>query len=448
MFKYLNIAYLWTTPNIAALSSLDSSDAIRWNTDASTLIITRQEGRVDRSNVLAYTDDLLDAADQAILHFSERQDISPSRAMLDNIASEVSGLINRPQFSTESGPFMDQYSDTYSAIVYDATARAAFAAYPDSRSAIEENDAYKRACESGYVLSASLVPWLMTHCELTDGPRIVAVGDSWFRYPDAHLLSAIASGGRLGRLPGVRVNLAESGKTLLGALSDEMELPETGIVRTLDLLKPDFLFVSFGGNDILMRDTLIRLVKPHIEGEDILDSRKYIHMDLLDAELQRLDWGFRQLLNMRNATSKRSDVVFHTYGRIVPGDRPARVLLQTLRRGPWVYPVLNDVKRIPIRHWAPIADYLLDRVACTIRTAATNAENTLVVETIAVLDNHYESGRLVDWADEIHPSRRGYCKLWSAFMQQIEQSDLRHRERLLDFQENTDRICSRYLSEH
>ena len=279
---------------------------------------------------------------------------------------------------------------------------------------------YRIPCRNGYTQSTDIYSGIVDgQCDLIRQPwgkmtKVVAIGDSWFTYPGS--LSALADHGTVNRSV-LLLNTAGFGNQILD-LADKKRRDE--LVELLKATTPDYLLVSYGGNDLIDENTL-KLVLTRIEGStSSWNYLQHIDREMLGVVLDMIESVFKYILLLVNEHSRNTYVVIHTYDEVKP--RPAGVSANDVGAvgvfgyGPWVHPVMKE-KGIHPDHHDRIAQHLLRELSERIKGLQTNnnLKRGVVIDTYRTLHPWVPE----DWTDEIHPSRLGFCKLWLEFSRRL-----------------------------
>lgn len=240
---------------------------------------------------------------------------------------------------------------------------------------------------------------------LTGAPpplRIVAEGDSWFKYP--HPNSARKGVVKpLADLLGVKIgNLAEAGdeaRTILGVVQRK-ELEET--LRTQPPY--DILLFSGGGNDVV-GDPMCLWIRQWQGGqppESHLDKARF------GSILSLIRMAYEDLIALRNKYSPNTWIFLNGYDFPIPDGRGA------CQYGPWLKPSL-DYRGVPSPQGFPegraIVRAMLVEFAKMLQEIA-KAKNVVFVPTQGTLADN-------QWANELHPSDPGFDSVAKVFYDAI-----------------------------
>lgn len=232
---------------------------------------------------------------------------------------------------------------------------------------------------------------------------IVAEGDSWFRY-----VVGRAVVWQLEKKMKVEIlNLAQPGDEACEMLTGKQRKKLERILRQGPAArkKYDFLLFSGGGNDLVGKDTFHKWLHPYENGmsaEDVLNEVT------LGKALALLDVHYRELIEIRNARSRKTHLVFHGYDFAYPNGKGVCWL------GPWLEPGLK-LRKVPTKKLRrEVVALFLKRFNDFLLSLSTEYERIVVVPTQGTLETEDE------WANELHPKNPGFAKIADRFKQTIE----------------------------
>ena len=229
------------------------------------------------------------------------------------------------------------------------------------------------------------------------GPlKILAEGDSWFEYP-------LEEGGIIDHLEdllGVPIcNMAHHGdevRQMMG-LSQRKELMKRLSDKSLHF---DALLFSGGGND-LVGDQFCIWLKDYFKGATAKDL---IHMNRLNSVLGVVEAGYRDLIRMRDDLSLETKIFFHGYDFAMPTGKKACL------SGPWLKPSLEGRSIEDKMLQFEVVKVMLQAFADMLTKVANQSTNVFHVSTQGQLQPTAEW-----WANEIHPSPKGFWKMAEVF---------------------------------
>lgn len=241
--------------------------------------------------------------------------------------------------------------------------------------------------------------------------RYLAEGDSWFSYGSWKLESLLTQL-KLGR-PAAVVSLAQPGDTIR-RMSDIAGNPELDhwLSRPWGAFDWHAVLVSGGGNDVI--DDAARIIPASAVAQAAgKPVEEYVDRVQLARTLAEIQDGYRRIVALRDREESPCPgvpLVTHAYDLATPRDAPARFLVVKL--GPWLYPAMMAAK-IPEARWNDVADHVLGALGAAITALEDELPNFHVARTQGKLrraapGTHGESN---DWANEIHPNRRGFAAL-------------------------------------
>jgi len=230
--------------------------------------------------------------------------------------------------------------------------------------------------------------------------QVLAEGDSWFDYPVPFFGGGIIP--RLQNKLGVPIlNLAKAGdevRYMLGV--EERKL----IARHLQDGCPaggswDVLLFSGGGNDIVDNPMAlwIRDFDPARPPADHINQPRF------DAALALVRAGYEDLIEVRDALSPDTHLVFQGYDFAMPDGRGICHL------GPWLKPTF-DLRRFPSQAAAfEVVKEMLQQFAAML-TALAAAPKVTFINGQGTLPQQKSA-----WHNELHPSRSGFDRFADLF---------------------------------
>ncbi len=224
----------------------------------------------------------------------------------------------------------------------------------------------------------------------TDGPVVIAEGDSWFLYPK----------------PGVRdtldyimekyhlLSLAEAGDEITDYLKNNE------LIQAVKQYKPKYVLISGGGNDILgaeIRDILKKNVQNGLEALDYIDELKF------RAKLDELALGYKTFFE--EIVKLQPDVTIFVHGYDYIRSNPDA---KTIKKG-WAnrYMIEAEIKQHEIRK--KIIYYLVDAFNDLLKDFASQYAHVRYINNRATVHDN-------EWMDEIHPNNIGYQKVANNFL--------------------------------
>lgn len=246
-------------------------------------------------------------------------------------------------------------------------------------------------------------------------PTMLAIGDSWFWYPQNNLLEALASHPKLKDPYRHMVCLGQNG----ACLSDYVDVPGRPApfsARLKELLQPDpmqyftVFLVSGAGNDSVeyglgLKEDCSGASTPRDcmseEGLDALAGEITKSMSLL---LHEVLWAF-------DREGRAPTVLLHGYDYAVPDGRP--FTLATISRGPWLANAMDERSVPPdLELRKGVVRILMDRIGAALANYARPGSGIHFVNSVNAL--HSGAGYRNDWANELHPTRRGFDRIVDA----------------------------------
>ncbi len=254
--------------------------------------------------------------------------------------------------------------------------------------------------------------WL---CKNTERMGIVTEGDSWFAYPRKgvlfgpnanivdHIVSAVKGKNKVNILR-LESNGDEAVQMIAG--SQKHQLAEV-LKKNGDDIR--FLLFSGGGNDVVGKWDMERLLNTYEEGFTVADC---INQPRLTRKLKRVTLAYEELLELRDEYAPATIIITHTYDLLQPSKEGARFLWGLIKTKPWIFPYLTD-KEIPEELHFGVTSLLLTQMKTTLSRIAARPKyrnNFFVIDTQGTL----RPGHKKDWENEIHPSSSGFKKIAKA----------------------------------
>ena len=223
-------------------------------------------------------------------------------------------------------------------------------------------------------------------------PVIVAEGDSWFLFP---LILKDTIDWIMKKYP-VR-SLAAAGDTLANYRKSGQ------LLTTVKAIKPDYVLISGGGNDIIGPD-IVKLLKDNVKPKQKVEA--YLN-DNFDKKMKVLEKTYRFFIDEIAKINPDIKVFLHGYDYVrsfpsikeMTGGWANKYMIQKGIDSP------ADRKRI--------IHYLIDRFNDMLDTLDKQNDNVVYV-------NMRGKVRKDEWHDEIHPNNIGYKKIADAFLDAIE----------------------------
>lgn len=230
---------------------------------------------------------------------------------------------------------------------------------------------------------------------------VIAEGDSWFNYTIAHDIPYYIE-----KRPCIKLlNLASPGDEVremitpkqLERLARELKSGAT------DNTRYDAFIFSGGGNDLLRKGRFYYFLNNYHSG---MNAKDLVNTKIVNCALAVLKNGFETIISTRDENSPETKIYFHSYDFAQPTGKPVCF------SGPWLKPGL-DRRKVP-KSLQPevVREFLLifDRALKGVVKTAANAE---LVPTQGTVEKS-------EWANEIHPTNKGFKKLASKFFTAIE----------------------------
>ena len=403
--------------------------AVALETDSATKIIPGRGPVIDHATLLAIADALERVStriDNRLQQGHRRDEIVTDTPRLFSgltAAGELPANIGSPTPSymtidTETIPWLSTQGWTSQEFAYaNGITRSRFSSRDYDVSMESKVPAYRTVChETGYTTDAQIFEDIVkSYCrDRVEAIKIIAVGDSWFSY--TYSLPSLRTNPDNPFL-GLLLDTSRHGAQVLTLLSEterdedkEAQKKLNELLETIHSTKPDVLLVSYGGNDLLAEATLNEILSADSSTGEGAEHLRHINEPVLKSKINLIESALVYLFRLVAARSPDTQIFMHTYDKVKPEDRkiPAAygVLPAFFGPGPWIWSVLDD-KKIPDKHHSKIADHLLEELQEGIKRSTESENNAHVVLTHKTLTpgNHHE------WADEIHPTTYGFCKV-------------------------------------
>jgi hypothetical protein len=270
------------------------------------------------------------------------------------------------------------------------------------------------ACRVGYTTSTYLFRLMLNECG-EGRVNIVAIGDSWLSFVDGNLLFPLRVAMERSRArPATNLlNLAQPGNDANTAVSGVIKRDFADVLRFRDY-EVHFLLISGGGNDVLGRNDIDRLLRDGVPPADPSAPETYFDQPTLDRKLEGIRMAYEEILDMRETWAPEAIVVTHTYARVKPSGQPASLAIASFDvevDGPWIGPFLEEKGIVDERIQQDVMDYLLDRVNQTIRDTLSSHRGgraPMVIVDTRNTSPPLEPGNAEHWQDEIHPTPMGF----------------------------------------
>ncbi len=231
--------------------------------------------------------------------------------------------------------------------------------------------------------------------------KIVAEGDSWFDYPVPFFGGGVIP--RLQKRLGVPIlNLAKAGDEVRYIMGVE----ERSILIThLHQGSPaggkwDVLLFSGGGNDIVGNPMALWVndYRPAVPPAALLHGPRF------ESALALVLAGYEDLIQLRDALSPTTHLIFHAYDFAIPDGRGICHL------GPWLKPTF-DLRKFPSRTAAfEVVKVMLQRFATALSNLQQRSQGVTFLNTQGTLPPNTGS-----WHNELHPSRTGFQQIAELF---------------------------------
>ena len=250
------------------------------------------------------------------------------------------------------------------------------------------------------------------YCEAnpTPGVRLIAEGDSWFRY----ILGTTIVDKLAYQLEMPILNLADAGDTMTEMIDEVGRLKRSLRTMAEKGLAFDALVFSGGGNDIvhamdyfLKNNVYLSTSEPNIS--EIVDQK------ILENKLDEIVKNYVKLNSAIEESSPDTHVFMHQYDYLQEGLLGEGASIA----GPWVGHSFD--KKYGKGGWdkkggKAVIDYVVNQLAERLDQFASSHMRFTLVRSLGSLDwKHWEGG------DEIHPNEEGFRKIARLFRNAIEE---------------------------
>jgi lysophospholipase L1-like esterase len=241
--------------------------------------------------------------------------------------------------------------------------------------------------------------------------RYLAEGDSWFSFGSMKLESMLTQL-HLSRSTAL-VSLAQPGDTIrrMSDISRNVHL-DNWLSNRFGAYSWNALLISGGGNDVI--DDAGRIIPASATAQSAgKPAGDYVDRARLGQTLADVQEGYRRIVALRDRADSPCPgvpLVTHAYDFATPRNAPARFLVPLL--GPWLFPAMVAAK-IPAERWNDVSDFILGALGTSIAALEAELPNFLVAPTQGTLTRALPgtTGDSNDWANEIHPNRKGFREL-------------------------------------
>ncbi len=253
---------------------------------------------------------------------------------------------------------------------------------------------------------------------------ILAIGDSWFWYPNNNLVDAVL---RLRELKEDFRSGLVLGKN--GAKLSAYREGEFASEWRFELKRSNFAYsvvmISGGGNDVV--DLGLALKK---NCANITDPKKCFNEEKLNTAIDAMVGTISALISDVQIAAKRAEIrtpaiLLNGYDLPVPDGTPFSLIGGTAFKfgGPWLKPALDAAKVEDNRDFRiAVVAHFMETFNTALQHLANQMTGVFLVRQIGTLSTAKATYKS-DWANEMHPTRAGFDKLargaWLQVLQQI-----------------------------
>ncbi len=241
-------------------------------------------------------------------------------------------------------------------------------------------------------------------------PAILAIGDSWFWYPDNNLLQSIS---RHKQLRSDYSNIQALGFS--GARLEEYVMSGTYAADVQNFLSPanrnffNVFMISGAGNDAVKYDLALRKdcrgidVASDCIDPDGIDNFLRLIATAMGALIHEIRWAYK------DETVQPRPIFINGYDNPVPDGR-GFAMGKLKINGPWLKPALDSAG---VKNDAPfriaVVGELIKRLNVLLAQFHDPAQHVVFVKALGTLSTgaNYQT----DWANELHPTRSGFDKI-------------------------------------
>ncbi|MFT5163678.1 MAG: hypothetical protein ACI9FJ_002275 [Alteromonadaceae bacterium] len=229
--------------------------------------------------------------------------------------------------------------------------------------------------------------------DFPEAPSIISEGDSWFAYPFGRDLNDwIVRSGNFN----IR-RLEKAGDELIDDMMDGRQ--KKLLTRAFKRHQFELLLYSGGGNDIVAEN----LENYICDDESGYGPHNRIDEAAITARMAELSAHYVELIELVAKYQNNCPIIAHGYDNIIPSDEGFRIFGVQLA-GPWVKPTL-DRKGIKPEHQAEVINFIMGLFNDILIKLADKYDKFYYIDLRGTLT------KKSDWANEIHPTSRGFGKL-------------------------------------
>ena len=237
---------------------------------------------------------------------------------------------------------------------------------------------------------------------------IISEGDSWFAYPGNlspwalhnivdHIVAHLAGRDYVNLL-----RLSTNGHTAKEMVSGEQkDLLESVLERNGKHIR--LILFSGGGNDVLKKSALLKILNEYQEGFHAGDC---INAAELSKKFNEIVQAYETLCGLCEEYAPSAKIITHVYDVPKPMNKPFKVLWMT--KGPWIWPAVKERKICDENLQLEITRDLLGRLQQKIVSIAKASKGRIL---IARTQGTLRPGHKDDWRDEVHPTGNGFRRI-------------------------------------
>jgi len=261
----------------------------------------------------------------------------------------------------------------------------------------------RRGRDKRYRSSLYSIRFLEDLRDFPNAPSVLSEGDSWFGYPVGKDLNDHIS--ELGSF-NIR-HFEKAGDELVDDMMDGRQ--KKLITKALKEDQFELMLYSGGGNDVVA-ENLKNYISNTANG---IGPHNRVIASTTEVRINELKNKFIELIELVNQHQNNCPIVVHGYSEIIPSNEGFEILGFKLT-GPWVKPTLDD-KGVPPIQQGEIINFIMELFNNMLFELSNQYHN------FHYIDLRIEKLTKSDWANEIHPTSKGFKKLAKHYEAKIKQ---------------------------
>lgn len=238
-------------------------------------------------------------------------------------------------------------------------------------------------------------------------PVIISEGDSWFDYPKCNAIDIIqkSSDPRFNIL-----RLENNGDEMMELMSGKQKHNIASMLKRYRN-KVDVLLYSGGGNDIVGQWDMEFFLKQKTSG---MGWEKCIKKQRFMRKLTQIKTAWLDLLALRDDHSPETVIITHGYDYPIPRNEGFTIFNFRLV-GSWMYPAMVEKGINDPQDQREIAKWMIAGLNTMLNGIAAGKKGFRVANTPGTVAED-------EWADEIHPNKKGFEKVAKLLTDQIKEA--------------------------